>query len=112
MKKKLFKNYSFDFDKSEKKVISSFCKQAIKQMDGDERFYKDIKSFNSIIDKLEGTEESVKLTKEEKTKLVFQFKENVKYLKKKMDESWIVKKWFYKSMYNQYNNLILKYFSD
>ena len=97
MKKKLFKNYSFEFDKNEKKVISSFCKQVIKQMEGDERFYKDVKSFNSIIDKLDSTEEAVKLTKEEKTKLVLQFKENVKYLKKKMDESWIFKRWFYKA---------------
>ena len=32
--KKLFTNYNFEFNKNEKKLISSFCKQALKQMGG------------------------------------------------------------------------------
>ena len=38
MKKKLFQNYSFEFDKNETKLISNFCKQAMQQMQGDDRF--------------------------------------------------------------------------
>jgi hypothetical protein len=49
MKKKLFKNYSFEFDKNEIKVLSSFCKQVINQMQGDEKFQPDIRVFNSIM---------------------------------------------------------------
>ncbi len=112
MKKKLFQNYSFEFDKNERKVLTSFCNQAIKQMQGDERFFKDIKAFESIIKKLEGDSNPVKFTKEEKTKLVFQLKENVKYFQKEMDKSWFFKKWLMKNMFNQYNNLLTKHFEN
>ncbi len=112
MSKKLFKNYEYEFDKNEQKVLASFCKQAIKQMNGDERFFRDIKTFDSIINKLESQNEKVKFTKEEKTKLVFQLKENAKYLNKEMKKSWFIKKWFYRNMYNQYNNILTKHFSD
>ncbi len=112
MKKKLFQNYTFEFDKNEKKVLISFCNQAIKQMQGDERFFKDIKAFDSIIKKLESDKNPVKLTKDEKTKLVFQLKENVKYFRKEMDKSWFIKKWLMKNMYNQYTNLLTKHFEN
>ncbi len=108
--KKLFKNYEYEFDKNEKKIISNFCKQVIRQMEGDEKFVRDINSYNSIIDKISRAENGIKLTKEEKTKLVFQLKENTKFLKTKMEKSWIIKKWFYKTMFNQYNNLLEKHF--
>ena len=39
MKKNLFKNYSYEFDKNEKKVLVTFCKQALKQLQGDSKFY-------------------------------------------------------------------------
>ena len=74
-------------------------------------FYKDVKAFNSIIDKVNNDGE-IKLTKEEKTKLVLQLKENVKHIKKTMEKSWFVKKWLYKSMYNQYNNLLATHFEN
>jgi len=109
--KKLFKNYEFEFDKNQKKVLSSFVKQAINQMQGDEKFLRDTNIFNSIAGKLNNSSDKVKLTKEEKTKLTYQLNENTKYLEKKMNSSWFLTKWFYKNMYNQYNN-ILTIFSD
>ena len=112
MSKKLFKNYSFDFDKNEKKVLINFCKQAIKQMSGDEKFYAEIRTHNSIIEKLNFDSESVKLTKEEKTKLTFQLKENVKYIKVKISKSWFIKKWLYSAMFKEYNNILSKHFSE
>lgn len=112
MKKKLFKNYSYEFDKNEAKVLTSFCKQAVNQMSGDDNFYKDVSAFQSISNKLNEDYADVKLTKDERTRLVRQLSENAKHLKKKLDNSWFIPKWFYKSMYNQYNNIILKHFSD
>ena len=106
MKRKLFKNYEFEFDKNQKKVLTSFAKQSSKQMATDERLVKETRIFDSIITKLETSDEKIKLTKDEKTKLVFQLKENVKHLQKTMDKSWFIKKWFYKSMYNQYLNIL------
>lgn len=109
--KKLFKNYDFEFDNNQKKIITSFSKQAVKQMESDERFARDVNIFKSIIDKLSSAEEKVKLTKEEKTRLSFQLKENTKHLDKKVKSSWFLTKWFYKNMLNQYNN-ILSIFED
>lgn len=112
MAKKLFKNYSYTFDKTEKKLITNFCKQAVNQMMGDDRFRKDINTFNSIIDKLNSGSEEVKFTKDEKTRLVLQLNENAKAVKEKMDKSWFIKKWLYRSVYTQYNNLLLNKFED
>ncbi|NOX17735.1 MAG: hypothetical protein GXO87_05570 [Chlorobi bacterium] len=112
MAKKLFKNYTFTFDKNEKKIITNFCTKAISQMQSDEKFARDVRAFESIIEKLnEGTEE-VKFTKDEKIRLVHQLKENTKFIKQKMDKSFILIRWLYKTMYNQYNNLLTKHFSD
>ena len=49
--KKLFANYNFEFDKNEKKLLTNFCKQALKQVSGDNRFFAEEKAFNSIIRK-------------------------------------------------------------
>lgn len=112
MKKQLFKNYNYSFDKNEKKIISTFCKQVVGQMNGDDRFLGDVRAFNSIIDKVNSGAEEIKLTKEEKTKLVLQMKENVKFIKKTMDKSWFFKKWLYKSMLTQYNNILTNHFEE
>jgi hypothetical protein len=112
MKKKLFQNYSFTFDKNEKKVLRNFCKQALNQMSGDDRFYKEEKIFNSLIDKFNSGEEEIKLTKEEKQRLVLHLKENVKHIKQEMDKSGFLKKWFYNSVYKQYKELLQNHFSD
>jgi len=111
MKRKLFKNYEFEFDTNQKKVLTSFVKQSSKQMATDDRLVKEVRIFDSIVNKLETSDEKIKFTKDEKTKLVFQLKENIKHLEKTMDKAWFMKKWFYKSMYNQYIN-ILSVFED
>ena len=108
--KKLFTNYNFTLDKNDKRLLTSFCKQVIKQLDGEEKFFMEVRAFNSILDKLNGNSEVIKLTKDERTRLVNQLEENVKYLKKKLDKSWIFKKWIYKSLYNQYETVLEKHF--
>ena len=112
MAKKLFKNYNYEFDKNEAKIIITFCNQAIKQMMHDERFQKDVNAFQSVIDKVTADPLSVKLTKDEKVRLTRQLEENVKFLKDKMDKTWFIPRWFYKSMYNQYITLLNEHFRD
>jgi hypothetical protein len=112
MSKKLFKRYDFEFDKNDKKLLITFCSQVIRQMEGDQRFARDVNVFSSIISKLKQDTEKVKLTKEEKTKLVLQLKENIKYAEKEMKKSWFIKRWMLKSMYKQYVGLIQKYFEE
>jgi len=107
--KKLFKNYEFEFDSNQKKIVTTFSKQAIKQMENDDRFARDVNIFKSIIDKFSSNNDVVKLTKEEKTRLTFQLKENTKHLENKVKSSWFFTKWFYKN--KQYNN-ILSIFAD
>lgn len=108
--KKLFTNYNFEFNKNEKKLISSFCKQALKQMGNDNQYFAETKAFNSILEKLNGDSEIVKLTKDEKIRLTHNIKQNVDYLKKQMDKSWFLKKWLMKSLYNQYVNIYDNHF--
>jgi len=106
--KKLFTNYNFEFDKNEKKLLTNFCKQALKQVSGDNRFFAEEKAFNSIIEKLKQGEDVVKFTKDEKNQL----KQNSEFMKKEMKKSWFIKKWIYKSLFKQYDSLIEKYFKD
>ncbi|MGD8778254.1 MAG: hypothetical protein PVH88_04755 [Ignavibacteria bacterium] len=112
MKKKLFKSYVYELDKNELKIISNFCKQAINQMQADERFYADVKAFTSIQDKINEGNETLKLTKDESIRLTRQFKENTKQLKIKLDKSNFLTKWLYKTMYNQYNSLLQNHFEN
>ena len=111
MKKKLFKSYSYNFDKNEIKLINNFCKQAVSQMSSDDRFLKDINAFNSIMDKINSGDEEVKFTKDEQVRLVMQLKENTKHIEKTMESAWFLKKWLYKSMYNQYISLLETHFN-
>jgi len=108
--KKLFQNYNYEFTKNEKKLLSSFCKQSLKQMEGNKQYFGETKAFNSILNKLESNQETIKFTKDEKTKLTFQLKQNVDYIKNEMDKSWFIKKWLMKSLYNQYNDLLDTHF--
>jgi hypothetical protein len=112
MSKKLFKNYNFEFDKNERKILITFSNQVIKQMEGDQRFFREVNVFSSIISKLKSDSEVVKLTKEEKTKLVLQLKENIKYSEREMKKSNFIKRWMLKSMYKQYSELFNKHFKD
>ena len=106
MKKKLFQNYEYVFDKNDLKVLSSFSKQAAKQMAADDRLLREVRIFNSIIQKLDEHVDKVKFTKEEKTTLTFQLSENIKHLQNKVDNAWFLTKWFYNNMLNQYKNIL------
>lgn len=110
--KKLFANYNFEFDKNEKKLLINYCKQALKQVAGDNRLFAEEKAFKSIIEKLNSDSDIVKFTKDEKTRLTHQLEENTKYLKKNMSKAWFFKKWLYKSMLTQYNNILEKHFRN
>ncbi len=112
MAKPLFKNYTFEFDKNEKKILLNFCKTILKQISADEKFYADVRSFTSIVDKLNSSDLEIKLTKEEKTKLAFRLKENVDHMGKQIKSSGFLKRWLYKSAYNQYKILLDNYFSN
>ena len=112
MAKPLFKNYSYQFDKNERKLLVNFCKSIIKQMSGDERFYNDLRTFNSIIEKLNDPSEEIKLTKDEKTKLVFRLKENADHLGKQLKNAWFIKRWLYKSVFVQYDSLLQNHFQN
>jgi S-adenosylmethionine:tRNA-ribosyltransferase-isomerase (queuine synthetase) len=110
--KKLFTNYNFDFSSNEIKLLTTFCKQTLKQTEGDNKYFAESKAFASILNKLQTSEEIVKLTKDEKTRLVHQLKQNTDFLESKMKKSWFFKKWLYKSLYNQYQGIIDNHFKD
>ncbi len=110
--KKLFTNYNFQFDKNEKKLLTTFCRQTLKQIEGDNKFFAETRAFNSIIEKLNSNTETIKFTRDERTRLQHQLEENIKYLKNKSKKSWFLKKWLYKSMLNQYENILSVHFKD
>ena len=110
MKKKLFQNYNFSFDKNEKKLITSFCKQALKQMEGNKQYFGEVKAFSSVLEKINSDAETIKLTKDEKTRLSFQLKQNIDSLNNQMKSSFFIKKWLMKSLFNQYTSLYNQHF--
>jgi hypothetical protein len=110
--KKLFANYNFDFSSNEKKLLTTFCKQTLKQTEGDNKYFAESKAFSSILNKLQSSEDTVRLTKDEKTRLIYQLKQNADFLENKMKKSWFIKKWIYKSLYNQYQGIIENHFKD
>lgn len=110
--KKLFKNYNFEFDKNEIKLISSFSKQVLKQLNGNDQYFHETKAFNSILEKIQSGTETVKLTKDEYTRLKNQLAENVKHINKEMAKVWFLKKWLYKSLLVQYTSILEKHFKD
>lgn len=111
MAKPLFKNYSYEFDKNERKMLLNFCKQALKQIESDPKLNAELRTFTSLAEKL-NTAGTIKLTKDEKTKLVLQLKENMKHLQTNMKKGFFIKRWLFKSMYTQYNGLYQKHFED
>ncbi len=108
--KKLFQNYKYEFTKNEKKLLNSFCKQSLKQMEGNNQYFAETKAFNSILTKINSGDETIKLTKDEKTRLTFQIKQNVDHIQKQLNKSWFIKKWMMSSLYNQYNDLLNTHF--
>jgi hypothetical protein len=79
-------------------------------MESDRQYFAETKAFNSILNKLESDNETIKFTKDEKTRLTFQLKQNVDYIKKEMDKSWFIKKWMMKSLFKQYSDLLDTHF--
>lgn len=110
--KKLFNNYNFEFDKNEKKLLKAYCSQILKQIFGNPKFYSEERVFNSIIQKLNSSDTTIKLTRDEKTKLSNQLRQNVENLLKEMKKGWFIRRWIYKSLYKQYNNLYEKHFKS
>lgn len=51
----------------------------------------ELRTFTSLTEKL-AVDGTIKLTKEEKTKLVLQLKENLKHLQSNMKKGWFLKK--------------------
>lgn len=111
MAKKLFKDYKYEFDSNERKILSTFCKQALSQMTGDEKFYREVRVFQSLLEKLNSGEDVIKLTKEEATKLSLHLRENVKNMEEQIKKSWFIKKWLLKSMYKQYKSILANHFT-
>jgi len=110
--KKLFTNYNFEFDKNEKKILKTFCNQNLKQIQGDNKYFAEIKVFTSLLDKLSSDTEIIKLTKDERTRLKFSIENNVSHLEKEIKKSWFFKKWLYRSMLIQYENILENHFKD
>jgi hypothetical protein len=110
--KPLFKNYNFQFDKNEKKIIISFCKQIIKQAETDQKLFAEAKAFNSILEKLNSNTEAIKLTKDEYFRFKNQVTENLKFIKVQTKKGWFFKKWLYKSLFAQYTAIYDKYLKD
>ena len=110
MKKKLFTNYNFEFDNNERKLLTSFCKQALKQIGGDDQYYGEVKVLNSVLEKLNSDSEIIKFTKDERTRISHQLRQNIDYLDKQLKKSWFIKKWFIQSLYNQYSSLFENHF--
>jgi HJR/Mrr/RecB family endonuclease len=110
--KKLFTNYNFEFEKNEKKLLTTFCKQALKQMGDDNKFFAEVKAFNSILEKLNSNQNPVKLTKDEKIRLSQQIKQNMDYIGKKAGKGFFLKKWLMKSLHKQYVSLYENHFKD
>ncbi len=109
--KKLFKNYNFEFDKNEKKLLLNFTKQALKQVAGDQRYFKEANIFTSIIEKLNQPGET-KFTKEERTRLELQLKNNYKFIKDKASKSNFLMRWMYNSLSKQYGSILENHFND
>lgn len=110
--KKLFTNYNFEFNKNERKILKTFCNQNLKQIQGDNKYFAEIKVFTSLLEKLDSGVEVIKLTKDERTRLKFSIEKNVEFLEKEMKKSWIIKRWLYRSMYTQYVSILDNNFKD
>lgn len=108
--KKLFTNYNLELNKNEKKLLLTFCRQSLKQIEGDQKYFAETKAFNSIITKLNGNDDIIKLTKDERTRLQYQVKQNIDFLKKEIKKSWFLKRWIYNSLLKQYQNLLANHF--
>ena len=46
--KKLFTNYNYEFDKNEKKILKTFVKQTLTQIENDSRFFSETKHLDQF----------------------------------------------------------------
>lgn len=110
--KKLFTNYNFSFNKNERKLASAFCKQILKQTEGNKEYFGEQKAFSSILEKLNSGADTIKLTKDELTRFRYNFELNISHLKKSSQKGFFIKKWIYKSLLTQYNFFYESYLKD
>ncbi|MGB9664258.1 MAG: hypothetical protein ACPL25_04970 [Ignavibacteria bacterium] len=110
--KQLFRNYNFNFDSSEKKILSTMVKQILRQIEGDNRYITEIRIYQSLNEKLASSQSSIKLTKEEVKRLELQLKENAKMLKEKVNKSIFFLRWLYKPLLKQYESILNRHFNQ
>jgi hypothetical protein len=110
--KKGFRNYNFDFDKNETKILTAMCRQVLKQTAGDQKYFQVERAFSSVLQKLEGGEDVIKLTKDEYLRLADHLTENLRHLKQKSANAWFFTRWLYRSMITQYQTLLDNHFKD
>ncbi|HPN39179.1 MAG TPA: hypothetical protein PL041_12320 [Melioribacteraceae bacterium] len=110
MAKPLFKNYFYNFDKNEKKILLTVCNQTIKQMQTDSKYVGEIKYYESMYEKISTDATNVKLTKAELDRLTSTLKANVEHWQKVIKSSWFIKRWLYKSILVQYKLILSKHF--
>lgn len=112
MKKKLVQNYTFNFSSNDRKILTTFVKQAVNQLSSKSEAFSELNIFNSVLEKLQSHESSIKFTKNEKIRLVNNIKANADFLKEKSTKGWFLSRWLYKSMFKQYNNILINYFDE
>ena len=87
-------------------------KQILRQIEGDEKYFNEIRIYKSLSEKLQSSQTPIKLTKEEIKRLELQLSENAKVLKGKIKRSIFFLKWLYKPLLNQYESILNKHFKD
>lgn len=107
------RNYNLDFDKTDKKVVLQFVKQAVKQTEGsqDVNMVKQNRLLSAILEKVSSAD-SVKFTKDEYFALKNMIVANQQHLKKQLAKAGFFKRFFFKSLEGQYSKLVSKYFQD
>jgi len=107
------RNYTLDFDKTDKKVVLQFVKQAVKQTEGsqDVNMVKQNRLLSTILEKVSSSD-SVKFTKDEYFALKNMIAGQHLHLKKQIAKAGFFKKFFLKQLEGQYSKLVSKYFQD
>ncbi|MBN8545636.1 MAG: hypothetical protein J0L60_05805 [Ignavibacteria bacterium] len=107
------RNYTLDIEKSDKKVLTQFVKQAVKQTSGSQEvgMVKQNRIFSTILDKINESD-SVKFTKDEYFTLKNMVVANHNHLKKQISKAGFFKKFFFSSLEKQYGKLLTKYFQE
>ncbi|MDP4115427.1 MAG: hypothetical protein Q8903_04795 [Bacteroidota bacterium] len=110
--KKLFQNYNFEFNSSEKKILGTFLKQVLKQLGDNKDYYPYTTAYKSVLEKINSGDETIRLTKDEKGKVKEQLENSLKLYKKEIKKAWFFKRWLYRSMITQYEALVENHFKN